>query len=453
MKKGLYILVACLVVFSTLLSACNSTGKTETPSASTEAPVEATATESSENVPGQNEQVVLHMIAATGGSSNTFLVAAQDYEAKTGVKVDIQVISYADVHDKQILQLRNQSDGLDVIVVDGSIWLAELQSFLEPLDGYVSKDGLDTSIFVPTMLDSMMITNSGSKVLYGLPVRIGPWVLIYRTDLFEQANLEPPKTMEDFQTAAQALTKDGVYGFAASFKQGNYLVAQWLPFLYSYGGSLLNEDNTAAAFNTDAGRNSLQFLVDLYNKYNVIPPSAIDSEQDGIINAMEQGMTAMAITYSPYFLTINNPENSSFAGNFAVAPYMPYAEGSGLTAGQTEISGWGLAVSKYSKNKDLAWDFIKFVASSDEQKKLAVENSNSPTISAVYSDPDYLSVYSDAQEVLAIANNSRKRPGIVQWTNVEDILATELSAAITGVKTVDQALSDAESQINSLLSQ
>ncbi len=402
-------------------------------------------------VDGKSSQKVLRIMVSEGSSGRTISQAMKDYEAAKGVKVEVLSYPYGDTHDKQLLELRNKSKNIDIVNVDSQIWLAELNSYLQPLQPYIQKSKFDTGIYVPSMLNMFTMKIQNQNRLLALPMRIGGWVLIYRTDLLKAKNLPVPKTMDEFLSTAQKLTEDNVYGFSAAFKQTNYLVAQWVPFLYSFGGNILNENMTKAVFNSPQGRKATQFLIDLYKKYKVVPPSAIDYEQDGVISSMQQGITAMAITYSPYFQEINNSQKSKFAGNFAVAPFLPYDKESGLTSGITEISGWGLGVSKYSANKELAWDVIKFVCGEEEQRKLAVQNNNSPSVSKTFNDPEYIKVYPEAKSVLTSLQGAKSRPGTLRWTRVEDVLSRELSAAITGQKTVNKMLEDAEKEVNQIL--
>lgn len=397
---------------------------------------------------GQGATGTLTMYAAEGGSSRAFQKAAEDFEAATGNKVNIQVYAYADLRDKQILELSSSTGAIDVIVVDGPIWLEELKDHLEPLDSYVEADGFDTSVYVPTYLD--MTTSDGA--LYGLPIRIAPWPLMYRADLLEEVGAEVPETFEELREVSLLVKeKTGAYGLALALKQTNYLVASWLPFLYGFGGNILNDDWTAADFNTEAGRESLQFLVDLYRVDKVIPDSALDAEMDGVVTAMQQGIAAMTFTYAPYYLDMNDEEKSDFAGNFEVAAVTPYAESSGLTAGAVEISGWSFAINADSANKQLAWEFLKFAGSPEEQRTLALEANNTPTVESVFSDPDFVSIYPSAESLLQAARTARQRPGIASWSKVEDALMRELSAAVNGVKSPDQALADAEAEVNEIL--
>ncbi|NMB94335.1 MAG: ABC transporter substrate-binding protein, partial [Flexilinea flocculi] len=55
--------------------------------------------------------------------------------------------------------------------------------------------------------------------------------------------------------------------------------------------------------------------------------------------------------------------------------------------------------------------------------------------------------------LLEATNNSVVRPRTPLWSNVETALGTELSSAISGVKTVDQALTDAAAAITAIMAE
>lgn len=405
------------------------------------------STGSDENVESKTPTDPIRILLSEGGSAKALEAGIGHFTEDTGIKVEVLKYPYAEVREKQMLDVTSKTGDIDVITVDGPIWLSEFSPFLDSIEPYIKKENYDYSGIIPSMVD--MFKKDGT--LYGLPVRIGGWVLIYRKDLFDANNLTPPKTMNEFLSIAQTLTTKDTYGFTGAFKQTNYLVAQWAPFLYSFGGNFLDPEMKKAAFNSPQGIASVQFLVDLYSKYKVINPSAIDYEQNNIITAMQQGVSAMAITYSPYYLEMDNAEKSKFTGKFAVAPMLPYAEGSGLSTGVTEISGWGIAINKFGKNKDAAWELMKYMSSDKAQLKMAVESKNSPTSAAVYNSQNYLNIYKEAPAVLSALQSAKTRPGSPVWTQIEDILARELSAAISSTKTVEQALADAENEVNALL--
>jgi multiple sugar transport system substrate-binding protein len=390
-------------------------------------------------------QESLTVVTSAGGAGRAFTAAAELFTQETGIQVNVIPTPYAEVREQQLLELVTGTGNLDLISLDGQLWLSDFVDFLEPID--VSDEELDR--FVPAMVDLFRFGPEGT--LYALPARVGGWVLMYRTDLFEEAGLEPPETWDDFLHAAQTLTGDGVYGFVPALQQGNFLVVQWIPFLRGFGADVLTEDHSAAAFNTEQGREATQFFVDLYLEHGVVPPGAIAYEHDGVIVAMQQGLGAMAITYSPNFLAMINPESSVVADRLAVSGRIPYDPDAGLSAGISEISGWGFGIARDSQNKELAQQFVDFVTSHEIQLRIALENANAPTLRSVYNDPEYIEVYPSAAEVVQALEGARTRPGVENWTLIEDILARELSMILAGSKSVEQALNDAEAAVNAAL--
>jgi multiple sugar transport system substrate-binding protein len=81
------------------------------------------------------------------------------------------------------------------------------------------------------LLDNLLTLNKGPDgQQYYLPIQYVVLYLYYRTDLFQAAGLQPPKTCEDFLTAAKTLTKaPDVYGFG--FRGGRGGWDQWGTFV------------------------------------------------------------------------------------------------------------------------------------------------------------------------------------------------------------------------------
>ena len=119
--------------------------------------------------------------------------------------------------------------------------------------------------------------------------------------------------------------------------------------------------------------------------------------------------------------------------------------------GKTELSGCGIGINKNSKNKDIAFDFTKYCSSDEVQLDLAVNEGNSPVAKSVFTAEEYLEVFPDAEAMLNACIGAKTRPGVAEWSSIEDVLAAELSWVFAGVKTVEQALADAETQVNTLL--
>jgi ABC-type glycerol-3-phosphate transport system substrate-binding protein len=132
-------------------------------------------------------------------------------EVHPEITVELQTTPWSDYWTK--LPVLAASGQLADIVAMQSLRMPNFYSLLEPLDQRIADDGFDIDAFDSSIVGGM----SNDGVVYGLPYDVGPWMMFYNKDQFEEAGLDLPQpgwTLEEFKTAAQALTKDGKYGFA-----------------------------------------------------------------------------------------------------------------------------------------------------------------------------------------------------------------------------------------------
>jgi len=78
-------------------------------------------------------------------------------------------------------------------------------------------------------------------------------------------------------------------------------------------------------------------------------------------------------------------------------------------------------VSNYSKQQDTAADLIKFMSSSDSQKKRALQLSQFPTRPALYSDPEVLAKNGWFKNMLDVLKNAVARPSTVTGADYNQI--------------------------------
>lgn len=99
---------------------------------------------------------------------------------------------------------------------------------------------------------------------YGFPETQNWQALFYRTDIFEELNIEAPDTWDDVYNILPALTKDG-YSFYYPYGVGNYN-----SFLYQHGGDFYDYDGLKSALDTDEAYNAFVEYSDLFLQYNFI---------------------------------------------------------------------------------------------------------------------------------------------------------------------------------------
>lgn len=132
--------------------------------------------------------------------------------------------------------------------------LLNLDSWLnDPRTGFSEDERND---FFPGTLDAGRIANQ----LVAMPFSYQAIVLYYNADALNAAQVDVPRTWDEFAHIARVTTRNNTHGWAM-FPSAPIFAG----FLYSRGGSVLNETQTQAQFNTDAGTKTLELITALTN--------------------------------------------------------------------------------------------------------------------------------------------------------------------------------------------
>jgi multiple sugar transport system substrate-binding protein len=115
------------------------------------------------------------------------------------------------------------------------------------------------------------------------------------------------------------------------------------------------------------------------------------------------------------------------------------------------IGGYNLAVSKYSKNPDLAFEVAACLRNAKHQLFSAVNDGVPPTIESVYSDPQMDEAYPMKNEILEELRDPAVRPITPAYQNVSTVMAAALSppSAIRPERTADQLRSEIQDALES----
>ena len=131
-------------------------------------------------------------------------------------------------------------------------WIKE--GYLLPLDDRIAASGFDTSHFFP---GAASVFKGADGATYGFPKDYNTIGMAYNTDLVPT----PPTTLDELVTTATALV--GTEGIKAPLCL-NPGLDRGLAFLYAQGGSLLTEDGTAQAIDSEASTAAVQWYLDLF---------------------------------------------------------------------------------------------------------------------------------------------------------------------------------------------
>ena len=376
------------------------------------------------------------MLFSAGGSGKAIAAAAERFTAATGIKAEVLLFSLNEVYEKQILSLSNGTNDIDIVAINDP-WVPLMKEYLEPLE--LDQSMLDA--FIPGMLN----TFAEDGVVYGVPVRMGGDVITYRSDVAEDLGVDPAslKTWEDVYQLALRMTdkENGQYGWSMGLVEPSNVVKAWYEYLICYGGYIVNETEDGFGLTQPEAIAATEMFVKFVR--DCCPPDVLNYSFNDQVDSMKMGQAKMGLLWTSRYPSVNVADTEGY-GKWEVLPGMPAPEDGSLESGVACVDGWAVGISKYSDNKEAAKAFIEYIASYDEQLKLATENSNSPTIAAIYDAPEYLAVIPQAENMNKALQVATPRPQKVYFNEIQEEIALYVKLACLGDMTVEEALAACE---------
>ncbi|MEV0353732.1 sugar ABC transporter substrate-binding protein [Nonomuraea sp. NPDC050680] len=249
---------------------------------------------------------------------------------------------------------------------------------------------LDATKFHPTVVGTFTYQDK----LYGVPKDWGIVGLLYNKDLFKKAGVEMPASLTwkpdgsgTFLETARKLTVDEAgkhpedpgfdpakvktYGFAS----WNHYQTQWMNWVNSNGGKLLDQPFGKYTFNDDASVQALRFGVDLVNKYHVSPPATQTNPPTGKITDMFKAGEVAMFPANNALLPYVAPE-ANFEVGVALMPEGP-------TGRAVNLNGLAEAVYAKSKHPQEAMKLAAYLGSEEPQKLMAADGYIFPALNGL----------------------------------------------------------------------
>jgi len=217
---------------------------------------------------------------------------------------------------------------------------------IEPLDRYLT--GWAARSDIPDTAWTINRAPDGKQ--YYLPLHYVVLYLYYRVDLFQAANLQPPRSFADFLNAAKTLTRDNQWGFGMRGGAGGH--DNWGPFVLGGGatferGGMVTPQAIAAA----------KWYVDLHREHHAVPPSAPNDSFRQVVDNFKAGRTAMAI----HHVGSANEMVQALGDKVSATPVPRAPDGRGWTLFGDEAN----AIFAASRAKDAAFKWISFLSTAE----------------------------------------------------------------------------------------
>ncbi|MGL4310881.1 MAG: ABC transporter substrate-binding protein [Paracoccaceae bacterium] len=326
---------------------------------------------------------LFYVSGAVGAAVENFGALVKPWEEATGHKVTMVPMpaSTSDQFGQYRLWLAAGSADIDLYQTD-VIWAPQLADHFVDLTE-AAKD------LAPTHFPSIIESQTVNGKLVALPIFTDAPALYYRKDLLEKYGVEVPKTWEELTVAAQKIQDgeraDGKGDFWGFVWQGNAyegLTCDALEWVKSHGGGQIVEaDGSVSIFND----NAVKALEQAKSWVGTISPEGVLAYQEEEARGVWQTGNAAFMRNWPYAYGLGNGDDSAVKGLFAVTT-LPTAGGD--TTSAATLGGWNVAVSKYSTKQEAAISLALYLAGPEAQKQRAINESNLPTIQALYDDAD-----------------------------------------------------------------
>lgn len=353
MKKMLSLLLAAGMVLS--MAACGSSSSSGTTPAASQSTSGSTSAEAPKGGVDMTFTIFLDPASTDDPRCVVLKEIVDDYNATNayGNTVTVESIHWSQ-YESQLIQKTAAGNGPDIVNAFSDQLMQHIEAgTIQPMTKYAKEFIAETPAYIHT---AEKLAQADGEI-YSLPWESRVTVNWYRNDIFDKA----PETWDDLLAAAEKST-DLAMGFAVGLSEGSNgtaLMETFTPWLRSAGGDLFDKDGKAI-FNSEAGVKVVNFIKQLVDA-GAMDGSVLNMAYDDVVDAFKSGTVYSMDAGTQRASTI---KSSDLAGNFSSAPI---AGVDGIAP--AFVAGQTLAIGSQAKDPDMAWDFIRYFYSIENQKK------------------------------------------------------------------------------------
>lgn len=446
-KKRLSVLMAMTLV-GTMLIGCGSSGGSD---------------EKKEGDGGKASEI---KVASVNNDAMVIMEElSKKYTEETGVKVTFTILSENEIRSKITQDVGLGGGEYDLVTLGTSDMGTYLDNgwteALEPMFDKLSDED-KAEYDLEDVFESVRTScSSETNGLAALPFYSESTMICYNKEIFEAKGLtmpEDPTWEEVYELAVKCDDKaNGVSGIAirglAGYGENQYVFGS---MMYAFGGQYYDMDWNAT-YDTPEVRKAWEFYKKLLEVGEDSPTTCGYTE---CLNLFAQGKAAIYYDATVSAGTFAK-DDSAVKGKvgYATAP-TEKKENTGT------IGGWGIGVTAGSKNKDAAFDFLRWATSKEYVKLVQDEKGFASTPSgtriSTYENEEYLKACDFAETTRkAIESADAIRPAIgetpytgnslpnlPEYSSWGETVASELASYISGQKDLDACISASQEAID-----
>ncbi|KYG35285.1 extracellular solute-binding protein [Alkalihalobacillus trypoxylicola] len=325
----------------------------------------ASFTEDYSSIGAQSDEAVTVWVNSRDYGNIINSLVENDFNLKSEVDVNVQIVD-----SETLLPATLAGEGPDVALQVG---------IGEPVNYAVRNAVVDLTEFndfdqVATRFsESALVPYQFNEGVYALPETQTFPMMFYRTDIFDELNIEAPNTWEDLYRIMPDIQKNnmnigipinGVTG-TGSVQGIESTLSSYTMFLYQNEGELYTREGERSLVDEEESINAFRKWTSLYVNYSI--PVLYD-----FANRLRTGEMPIGIAdYSTYnYLSVFAPE---LRGMWEMVPVPGTIQSDGTINRAVSSSGVSSIILKTSEKKEESWEFIKWWTSAEVQAKFGKE--------------------------------------------------------------------------------
>ncbi|MCC7283057.1 MAG: sugar ABC transporter substrate-binding protein [Acetobacteraceae bacterium] len=358
----------------------------------------------------------------------------KEFEELTGIRVGSEQIPEQQQRQKIVIELASGRPSFDVTMVSLHVtkrtlgkakWLTDLRPLLA--DPTLTAPDFDYADFTPGGLS--YVTQADGRI-DSLPMFIDLWVLYWNKQIFQEAGLGYPSSMDEMLATARKLTVPGrqQYGFVGrGLKNANIPV--WTSWLLGQGQETVSPDGKLLTDTAEA-----IWAGELYKTLmrECAPPGSIGFNWNESQTSFAQGRAAMWLDGIGFTPPLEDPAKSRIVGKvgFGVTPPGPKAQHSAMF-------GSSLGVAAASRKQGAAYFYCQWATGKANLRRVLQTGSGAPPRRSPFQDPALMASSRFGREWFEtlLKSNEIARPGlpeIIPVTEFRDTFGIALTNMIGG---------------------
>ena len=382
------------------------------------------------------------------GEINVFLISSPsstsiqsfipDFEAETGIKVNVSETPYGEAHQKQLLSYQQKAGAYDVAQFDNSFLMPFCQAqAMAPLDSYL---GDSSEYDIADFGQSQQDYGKCNGETLGLTLSTEPMIQWYRTDIYEKLGLTPAKTWDEYYNNAKKVQAAGYGGQIIGF--GPNVSWWWMTMVWSFGGKLY-DDSLNPTVNSKEAIAATDFLKKLMT---VSPKGASTANSDEVTSKFLGENIGAMINYSGYYGSVLDPSINKNEGKIGTAP-MPTG-----SADITHLAGWNIGIPKDAKNPTAAWKFLEYVLGKTNAKAYLESGAAAIGRKSITTDADLLAKFPYlAQLEIPASSRIERYPQIAVWPEFEVAAIDAVTQVLNGKSDSTKAMTALNEKLKPIL--